>query len=98
MTERRLVLHPLAAEEAREARRWYASRADFLGEAFVSELDHAVSQIVAHPTTWPLFESGTRRYLLRRFPYFVVYRELESALEVVAVMHAKRRPGYWHDR
>jgi hypothetical protein len=27
-----------------------------------------------------------------------VYRELDDRIEVIAVAHAKRRPGYWRDR
>jgi hypothetical protein len=28
----------------------------------------------------------------------VVYVVVESNIDVVAIAHAKRRPGYWHDR
>ena len=41
---------------------------------------------------------GTRRALLGRFPYFVVYRERSRKIEIIAVAHAKRRPGYWARR
>jgi hypothetical protein len=33
-----------------------------------------------------------------RFPYLVPYREEPSRIFVVAVAHAKRRPGYWKKR
>jgi toxin ParE1/3/4 len=41
---------------------------------------------------------GTRKYLLRRFPYAVIYRVTDEAIEVVAVAHGRRRPGYWKTR
>ncbi|MCH7935415.1 MAG: type II toxin-antitoxin system RelE/ParE family toxin, partial [Gemmatimonadetes bacterium] len=44
------------------------------------------------------FQSGTRRVLLHRFPYIVVYKELEDEILVVAFAHHKQRPGYWRDR
>lgn len=46
---------------------------------------------------WPV-KSGVRRYVLRRFPFLIVYRVLESQVEVIAVTHARRRPGYWKSR
>jgi hypothetical protein len=33
-----------------------------------------------------------------RFPFSLVYRVLESEVEVLAVAHGKRRPGYWRSR
>jgi plasmid stabilization system protein ParE len=36
--------------------------------------------------------------LFKRFPYYLIYRERDGAVEVVAVMHARRHPGYWHHR
>jgi toxin ParE1/3/4 len=41
---------------------------------------------------------GTRKFLLRRFPYAVVYRITESAIQVIAVAHGRRRPSYWKSR
>jgi len=31
---------------------------------------------------------------LRRFPYFIVYREVDETIEVIAMAHTSRRPGY----
>jgi toxin ParE1/3/4 len=41
---------------------------------------------------------GLRRALLSRFPYGVVFVELEDHIRVVAIAHAKRKPGYWLHR
>ena len=40
-------------------------------------------------------ESGTRRILLDRFPFTIDYRVTSNTLNIVAVAHQKRRPGYW---
>jgi hypothetical protein len=45
----------------------------------------------------PYFE-GTRRYLMQRFPFSVVYRQKRRTLQIVAVAHSKRKPGYWKVR
>jgi hypothetical protein len=36
--------------------------------------------------------------VLRRFPYLIVFREGMEGIEIVAVAHGRRRPGYWRDR
>jgi len=36
--------------------------------------------------------------LLKHFPYVVFFRIDAAAVEIIAVAHAKRRPGYRLDR
>jgi plasmid stabilization system protein ParE len=84
--------------EARAAYEWYAERNPAAGNAFIAELDHAVDQILDGPERWSLYLHGTRKYLLRRFPYCVIYRFTEAAVQVIAVAHGRRRPGYWKPR
>lgn len=91
-------VHPEAIAEARAARQWYASRSAGAAEAFVAELDVALDRIGEAPRTWPPYLAGTRRYLLRRFPFFVVFREVDDRVQIVAVAHARRQPGYWIGR
>jgi hypothetical protein len=39
-----------------------------------------------------------RTYLLQRFPFSVVYRVEARRILIVAVAHARRRPGSWKSR
>jgi len=39
-----------------------------------------------------------RRILLRRFPFGVVYGVMDDQIVVVAIMHTRRKPGYWKNR
>ena len=91
-------LHPDALAEARAARLWYAQRSPSAALRFLSELDHAIEQVALHATRWPEHLHGTRRYVLRRFPYLLVYRFNAERVEVIACQHGRRRPGYWRDR
>jgi toxin ParE1/3/4 len=90
--------HPDALEEAVAAVRWYAAHSARAGERFLNELSRAIRQISHSPRQFPEYRAGTRRILLRRFPFFVVFRENTTAIDVIAVGHARRRPGYWIDR
>jgi hypothetical protein len=62
------------------------------------ELDVALARIEEAPRAWPQYLAATRRYLLRRFAFFVVFREAGDGVQIVAVAHARRRPGYWVGR
>lgn len=92
------TLHEEAIAEGRAARRWYAERDSDVSEAFMAALDAAVEMIAKTPNIWPVFEAGTRRYLLKNFPYQLIYRGQANGIQVIAVMHSRRRPGYWRNR
>lgn len=94
----RLEFHPAAHAEADAAFDYYLECSPQVAAAFLAALEDARSAIAANPNTWADYLYGTRRYLLRRFPFVVVYRVTQSRIEVVAVAHGRRRPGYWKDR
>lgn len=91
-------IHPDAIAEGREARRWYRSKSVEAEESFRREIERAIGLIGTTPGTWPRYLAGTRRFILRTFPYSLIYRERGALVLVVAVAHAKRRPGYWRSR
>ena len=62
------------------------------------EIDAAVAAIEQNAEAWPLYVHGTRHYLLRRYPFSVVYRIEDATILIVAVAHGHRRPGYWASR
>lgn len=88
-----LELHPEAALEAREARLWYAQRSPEASTRFFFELERALGQIAESPMRWPV-RSGVRKYVMQRFPFVIFFRIHDPAVEVLAVAHARRRPGY----
>jgi plasmid stabilization system protein ParE len=93
-----VVFHPDAVEEAQAARQWYAERSQSAADSFLAELDQGIDAISEAPERWPLFKHGTRRYLFHRFPFQLVYRVMDNQIQVVAVAHGRRRPGYWQSR
>ena len=90
--------HPAAVTEAAEARAWYESRNRQVAIAFLREIDRVVERITGDSVSLPMFLHGTRRCPLRRFPYQIIFRERAHSVQVVAVAHTRRRPGYWARR
>jgi plasmid stabilization system protein ParE len=98
MTGPHLEFHPRALQEAENAVAWYAERSMRAAERFVEEVEAAVAAIRETPERWSRFDGEARRMLLRRYPYIVIYRVLTDRIQVLAVAHGRRRPGYWHER
>jgi len=94
----RVELHPAAVTEAAAARRWYAERDPEIGDAFMVALDSAVALISNGALRWPAYVHQTRRLLMRRFPFALIYRVSTDNVLVLAVAHQRRRPGYWATR
>ena len=92
------VFHPDAANEYAEAARYYVAVAPNLGIRFYEEIERLIVQVRRHPDHFWRFSPPARRVLAHRFPYSVVYLNEPDRVWIVALMHAKRRPGYWRDR
>jgi toxin ParE1/3/4 len=90
--------HPEGRREADAAFSYYLERNHRVADAFYRALETSLSAIQKSPEVWAEYLYGTRRYLLRRFPFIVVYRATERRIEIVAVAHGRRKPGYWAHR
>jgi plasmid stabilization system protein ParE len=67
--------------------------------AFETEVERTVSMIrEQHPEAGSRAGLPHRRMLVRRFPYWIVYRADQDSVLVLAVAHQRRRPGYWRPR
>lgn len=98
MSGERAAFHPDAAVELRAAVEWYRTRSIRAGDEFIEELDLAIEMVLQSPTRWTRVFGPWRRYVLRRFPFLIVYREAATGIEIVAIAHGRRRPGYWRQR
>jgi hypothetical protein len=93
-----IVILDEAEIELWEAVGFYENRCAGLGLDFVKEIKAALEIIQQSPARWRIHLDGTRRYLVHRFPYFIVYLPQEDHIWVVAFAHCRRRPGYWSPR
>jgi toxin ParE1/3/4 len=94
-----ITLHNEASSEYDAAFDWYLERSPDAALRFDSEVQRAIDEIAGAPGRWARGSFGTRRFLLRGFPFLLIYRERESDIvEIVAVAHTSRRPNYWKTR
>jgi toxin ParE1/3/4 len=86
-----------ARSELRQSVLWYEERRPGLGQSFAAHVRQAVQAIVEGPERWPL-RRGTRRYVLRKFPYTIAYRVSPEEVVILAVAHQRLDPRAWEQR
>ena len=90
-------LLPAALQELVEAIRWYETQTPGLGIEFLNAVNATLRAIGEAPESHAPWSQNHRfrRKVVHRFPYVVFFHVRDSGLEVVAIAHARRRPGYW---
>lgn len=95
--------HPEAQAELFAVVDYYDEREFGVGARFEVAVREAIDAAVDSPESWAVWPGWERQPTVRSkgvngFPYRVVYFVDGEKLSIVAVAHAKRRPGYWRDR
>jgi len=87
-----------AETEFTDALCWYAKQSRVAALEFESEFDRSLERIAEYPDRYPQMDSRHRFYLMRRFPYQIIYRWTGESITIVALAHTSRRPAYWTNR
>jgi len=90
--------HPEALEEINDSISFYEDKQAGLGGRFLEALDDAIWRIRRNPLLYRKIDDEIRKCRLLRFPYGIIFRVKNGKIEIVAVMHLKRKPGYWENR
>jgi len=98
MNRKPFEFHSEARVEFREAVLWYRKRNAAISTEFRRTVSSTIEAIARVPHRWPRYLHGTRRFILRRFPFSIVYLDDPQIVTIIAVAHSKRRPGYWKQR
>jgi toxin ParE1/3/4 len=90
--------HPDAEVEMNEAAEFLDLECAGLGEDFLDDLQHALDLVGSNPGIAPVAKGRARKKVLRKFPYSIIYSAVGTEIRILAVMHHRRRPFYWHRR
>jgi hypothetical protein len=90
--------HPQAESELNEAVDYYDACLEGLGLELAWEIHATIDNICEFPLAWTPLSHNTRRCLLRRFPYGVVYQSKGGEIIIMAIMQLNRKPDYWCKR
>ena len=93
-----ILVRAAAAADIEDAFLWYQTKRLGLGDEFREALRSTLNQVAENPLHFQIVHRGTRRALLKRFPYGVFYKEFSEVIVVVACMHGRRNPNRWQSR
>lgn len=95
----RIEYHPAIGAELAEIRDYYNEKSQNLGDEFLNEFERDAFRIAAMPSRWMIVRGDTRRSLMRRFPYAILFRVIDtSAIRITVIKHERRHPSYGMDR
>jgi plasmid stabilization system protein ParE len=94
----KIEFHPEAQLDLESARSWYRERSQVAARAFITEVLRALKSIAISPDAWPRTRANERRFVLKRFPYSIIYRTRTNEVFITAIAHHRRLPEYWHGR
>ncbi len=90
--------HPEAELELYEAALRYETEISGLGVRFGDEVERVIGLLLEHPETGSRIDESLRHFVLRKFPFSIVYAVAGEHVYIVAVAHSSREPEYWRLR
>lgn len=93
-----LFVRPDAAADIEEAHSWYEVQRPGLGDEFLSAVRAVFEVLLESPRRYRVVHRDTRRANLRRFPFSVFYRIVDTDIVVIACFNASRDPRRWRGR
>lgn len=85
-------IRPEAEDDLKEAFSWYEDNRVGLGYDFLLQVNAGLNFIIRNPEIHPIEYKGTRKHIIKRFPYKIIYLIEEEKIIVFAVIHGKISP------
>ncbi|MDH3504408.1 MAG: type II toxin-antitoxin system RelE/ParE family toxin [Nitrospirota bacterium] len=77
---------------------YYENQLSGLGVRYRHEVLESLERIKLFPDAYSPISKRTRRCLVCKFPYGILYKATSDEIIVVAVAHLHQRPDYWVSR
>ncbi|MEZ4850383.1 MAG: type II toxin-antitoxin system RelE/ParE family toxin [Bacteroidia bacterium] len=93
-------LHEEAFEEFQHAIEWYKERGK--SNQYRTKIKEAIQAVRDNPFAWQVEEEDDRfrRYILKTFPYKIVYavHKGDNHIYIIAIAPTRKKEGYWKKR
>ena len=87
------MIRPEAEDDIKKAYAWYEDKRTGLGHDFLLQVDAGLNFTARNPHLHSLEYKGTRKHLIKRFPYKIIYLVEDDRIIVLAVIHGRRSPS-----
>ncbi len=85
----------IAQQEYLDAIDYYNSQRDGLGYEFAIEIDDGIQNIRRYASAWQQLSTRIRRYLIKRFPFGIIYSSEDNTIIVLSIMNLHQKPKNW---
>lgn len=93
-----IALTPLAFEELQEAKDYFNTQSDNLGNVFVEHFGKLTDLIASNPFLFQKVYANKRRAILRRFRYNIIYVVHDDTILILGILHGAKNPAKWENR
>ena len=87
----------IARQEYLDAINYYNSRRDGLGYEFAIEIDEGIRNIRLYVSAWQKLSTRLRRYLIKRFPFGIIYSSKGDIITILSIMNLHQKPKSWKE-
>lgn len=94
----KIKILPKASAELDDSFNYYEHEQENLGYRFADSFKDTLKLIKLYPNAWQQLSKKTRRCLIKKFPYGVIYQVKKDEIIIIAVANLHRKPNYWTNR
>ncbi len=84
--------------ELDDAIKYYNHQMEGLGDEFLDDVFNTIQLIKLFPEAWTQISNNTKKTVLKKFPFNLIYTIHDDKIYKIAVAHQHRKPDYWIDR
>lgn len=77
---------------------FYYDGSSKVAETFLDRINLCFENIKQNPNSFPIIHKDLRKYVVKKFPFVIYYRIIDTVIQVIAVFHTSRNPEIWNDR
>ena len=91
----KLLITDPAKQEFLEIIEYYKEEAQYLATLFIIEAFHSLNIVSQFPESGSIFYKNIRRFVVKGYPYYIIYSIRKNEIAVAAFAHQNRKPNYW---
>ena len=77
---------------------FYYEDSSKVAETFFNQINLCFENIKQNPKSFPIAHKDLRKYVVKKFPFVIYYRILDTEIQVIAIFHTSRNPEIWNER
>lgn len=69
-----------------------------IADTFYMRINLSLDYIKQNPSSFPIAYKDVRKFVVKKFPFVIYYRIVDSTIQVIAIFHSSRNPEIWNER